>query len=100
VHLRTLRDELTQALVGVAAAPGAAIDVSLTRVTVTPAGSQLEVRVELRALLSDEKGRLRWATTTRSTARGDTRDRELLLRDAVSSAARDLGRRVREMSRR
>lgn len=95
VHVHTLRAELTQALAGTRASDAYTLDVSLVRLDVRAAGRNIEVRAEVRALLSDERGRIVWNSTARSTARGTAKDRELLQRDAVMSAARNVARSVR-----
>jgi len=90
-HLRTLETALTKELGNIPTT----LDVSLTRLDVTPIGGDLEVKVELRALVSDEKGRVVWSSTANATARGTARERAQLHRDAITAAAQALGKRVR-----
>ncbi len=94
-HLRTLRGELARALADLHAPAGHTLDVSLVTLATTAHGTELEVRAELRAILSDERGRIRWSSAARATARGGLRDRTLLQRDAVGAAARRLAEVVR-----
>jgi hypothetical protein len=90
-HLRTLETALTRELGNIPTT----LDVSLTKLDVTPIGGDLEVKVELRALVSDEKGRVVWSSTANATARGSARERTQLHRDAITAAAQALGKRVR-----
>lgn len=90
-HLRTLETALANALGDIPTT----LDVSLTKLDVTPIGSELEVKVELRALVSDDTGRIVWSSTSKATARGSARERTQLHRDAITAAAQDLGKRVR-----
>jgi hypothetical protein len=94
-HVRTLRDEVARALASAGVTKRYTLDVSLVRLASTTSGRDVEVRAEVRALLSDEHGRARWQTTSRATARGSTRDRAAIQRDAVSAAARDVAKLVR-----
>jgi len=71
------------------------VDVSLTRVDVTPDAQGLAVRVELRALVSDEAGRILWSSAVHATAKGAARDRKLIEQDALDAAARELAKQVR-----
>lgn len=89
-HERWLRAEVTKALADLPLAAGHTIDLSLVRLDAKRASSELEVRVEIRALLSDEDGRIHVQTTTRAMARGAARDRTLLERDAIGAAAEHL----------
>jgi hypothetical protein len=95
VHLRTLRGELSRALANMRPATRLTLDVSLVRLGTASVDGELEVRAELRALLSDEHGRIRWTTTSRSTARGTAGQHTALQRDAVAAAARELAKGVR-----
>ena len=95
VHVRTLRDEVTRALASTRVTTRYTLDVSLVRLASTTLGRDVEVQVEVRALLSDEQGRARWNTTSRATARGHARDRAMIQRDAMSAAARDIAKLVR-----
>ena len=94
-HVRTLRGELTRALNGMRAPPGYTLDVRLVRLGTSGAGRDVEVRAELRAMLSDKHGVVQWSSLSRATARGTARDRLLLQRDAVAYAARDLAKTAR-----
>jgi len=94
-HLRTLRGELAQALTRITATASYTLDVSLVRLGISTVGRELEVRAEVRAMLSDARGRIKWSSTSRAAARGPARDRIRLQHDAVSAAARDLARSVR-----
>jgi hypothetical protein len=91
-HMRALEAAVTSALGEVPTT----LDVSLTKLEVTPIGSELEVKVELRALISDETGRVVWSSTSHATARGPARERTQLHRDAITAAAEALGKRVRQ----
>jgi hypothetical protein len=95
VHVRTLRDEVARALAGTRVPSRYTLDVSLVRLSGTTFGNQVEIRAEVRALLSDAQGRARWQTTSRATARGSIRDRASIQRDAVTAAAQQLARSVR-----
>jgi hypothetical protein len=94
-HVRTLRGELAHALSDARASPGTTLDASLVRLAAIPVGGEIEVRAEVRAMLSDGSGRVRWTSTSRATVRGSSSERVLLQRDAVGAAARDLARSVR-----
>lgn len=94
-HLRTLRGELARALAGISATTSYTLDVSLVRLGSTAVGTEIEVRAEIRALLSDARGKVHWTSTSNSLARGRVGDRARLQRDAVASAAHDLARSVR-----
>lgn len=93
-HVRTLRDEVARALASARVTTRYTLDVSLVRLASTTLGRDVEVRAEVRALLSDAQGRARWQTTSRATARGSARDRALLQRDAVTAVARDVAKLV------
>ena len=94
VHVRTLHDEITRALAGSPVTTRYTLDVSLVKLASSMVGGQLEVRAEVRGLISDARG-IRWQSTSRANARGSVRDRALLQRDAIGAAARDLARSVR-----
>jgi hypothetical protein len=94
-HVRTLRGELAHALSGTSMSPGYTLDASLVRLAALPVGGELEVRAEVRAMLSDGQGRVRWTSTSRATARGSSRERAQLQRDAVGAAAREVAKSVR-----
>src|SRR5688572_12633110 len=66
-HLRTLRAELAQALADMQANTGYKLDASLVHLGSKTAGNELEVRAEVRAFLSDERGQIKWSSTARST---------------------------------
>jgi hypothetical protein len=95
VHVRTLREEVGRALASTPVAARYTLDVSLVKLSSATVGRELEVRVEVQALLWDEHGRARVHSKSRAVARGSQRDRALLQRDAVSAAARDLAKAVR-----
>ncbi len=94
-HVRTLSAELAWALADVRAPTGYALDVSLVRVDATTADGQVEVQVEARALVSDGKRRVRFASTSTATARGSARDRALVHRDALTAIAQQLATQIR-----
>lgn len=94
-HLRTLRGELAQALAGITPRTSYTLDVSLVRLGSTSVGTDVEVRAEIRALLSDRRGQIRWTSTSSSRARGRSTDHAQVQRDAVAFAARDLAKGVR-----
>lgn len=71
------------------------VDVSLTRIDVTPDAQGLAIRVELRALVSDEAGKILWSSAVHATAKGARRDRALIEQDALDAAARELAKLVR-----
>lgn len=96
-HVRTLRGSLTQQLQGLP--DGYTLDVSLVQLGSTKIGSELEVRAEIRAALSDKHGRMRWTSTARAVARGPAKDRALLERDAITAAAEQVARHVRTRCR-
>ena len=97
VLVRALRDALDKAL---AARPralpaGYSVDASIVRLEVAPVGaSELEVRAEVRAILSDERGRMHVTTSARTVARGSARDRALLQKDAIVESAKQLAKRL------
>jgi hypothetical protein len=95
VHVRTLREEVARALASTRVTTRYTLDVSLVRLASTTTGRNIEVRAEVRALLSDEHGRARWQTTSRAVARGSARQQADLQRDAVTAAARDVAKLVR-----
>ena len=95
VHLETLESELVRGLKGMPAAQGLSLDVSLVRLGVTSRGNKMVVKVEVRALLSDATGRVRFASTARATAKGSVKNRVLIEADAVKAATQQLARIVR-----
>jgi hypothetical protein len=99
VHVRTLREEVGRALASTPVAARYTLDVSLVALSSATVGRELEVRVELRALLSDDRGRARWQTTSRAIARGAHRQRALLEKEALGAAARDLAKTVRAQTK-
>jgi hypothetical protein len=98
-HLRTLRRELARALGGTRVPARYTLDVSLVRLTAAVAGNQVEVRAEVRALLSDAQGRARYQTTSRVTVRGPSRERISIQRDAVTAVAHELAGSVHAAAR-
>lgn len=94
-HVRTLKSEVARALEGLPATSRYTLDVSLVRLDATPDRSEIEVRAEVRAILSDCRGRMVWTASARSTARGPAKDRLLVEQDAVIGAAQQVGRLVR-----
>ncbi len=90
-HERTLHDELVQAL------PDAHItlDVSLVTLTETIYGLELEVKAEVRALVSDARGAMHWTSSARSVVRGAPGSRTRLRHDAVIEATRALAATIR-----
>jgi hypothetical protein len=88
-HLETLRSELARALAHVSQAH--VIDASLVAFETRPTGNDIEVHVEVRALVSDSGQHAHWVTTARATAQGRANDRKRVERDAISAAARELG---------
>jgi hypothetical protein len=91
-HVRTLRAQLERALDG--KANGYTLDVSLVRLTSTPMNGEIEVRAEVKTLLSDASGRVRLSSTSRAAARGPVRDRLALHRDAVTAVADEVAKLV------
>lgn len=91
-HERTLHDELERSLAGT----NAQLDVSLVSITETLAGTDVEVRAEVRALISDTRGAIRWASTAHATVRGALPARAQLRRDAVIEATRALAATIRK----
>ena len=97
-HLRTLQAAMASALGELPTTSATTLDVSLTKLEVTANGAELEVAVELRALVSDKQGKILWSSTVHATARGSSRERTQLHRDAITAAAQALGKRVRRDS--
>ena len=89
-HVRTLKSELAQALAG--ATEAHAVDITLVRLDTTASANELVVRAEVRAFVSDPKGRIKWAATANATARGPAKERALIQRDAIGAAARNVGK--------
>lgn len=94
-HIRTLKSEVARALEGLPEMSRYTLDVSLVRLDVTPDRSELEVRAEVRAALSDSHGRIIWTSSARSTAHGREKDRSMIQQDAVVGVAQQVGRLVR-----
>ena len=92
-HQSLLHRELSLALADVA--DGYTVDASLLRMHVVTVGNSVEVRAELRGMLSDDSGRIHWSSTTRAMVRGATRDRAALQRDAVAAVAQRLAHVLR-----
>lgn len=97
-HTQRLRATLERALAGVPAARNLTLDVALVRLDTTSAGGEVEVRAEVRGVLS-EKGRMRFTSTSRAKARGTARDLALVKRDAIEGAADQLARALRNQAR-
>ena len=93
-HSRTLRAEVQRALAD-ANADGYSLDVTLEKLEVIAHGGELEVRASVCSLVADEHGAMRWSSTARATARGRARERDQLVRDAVSEAGRAVADTVR-----
>ena len=91
-HVRTLRAELVRALNG--KANGYTLDVSLVQLTATPVNGEIEVRAEVKTMLSDASGRVRLTSTSRAAARGPVRDRAAVHRDAVTAVAGEIAKLV------
>ena len=91
-HQRTLHDELARSL----ADTDAQLDVSLVSLTETLAGTDVEVRAEVVALVSDARGAIRWSSRARATVRGALPSRAQLRRDAVIEATRALAAAIRK----
>jgi hypothetical protein len=91
-HERTLHDELARSLAGT----DAQLDASLVSITETLAGTDVEVRAEVRALVSDPSGAIRWQSTAHATVRGALPGRVQLRRDAVIEATRALAAAIRK----
>ena len=91
-HERTLHDELARSLAGT----NAQLDVSLVSITETLIGTDVEVRAEIRALISDAQGAIRWSSTAHATVRGALPTRTQLRRDAVIEATRALAATIRK----
>jgi hypothetical protein len=94
-HLRMLRSELAKVVDGMSPTSSHTLDVALVRLEIAQRRSELEVTAELRAMLSDDHGRVIWTSSLRSTARGAARDRAMIQRDAIGGAADQLGRQLR-----
>lgn len=95
-HTRTLSAELTRALAGVATPKGTTLDVSIVRISAQRTSRDVQVHVEARAFLSDARGRVKWASSARATARGSARDHALVQRDALAAVADQLAGQVRK----
>jgi len=91
-HERTLHDELARTL----ASTDAQLDVSLVSLTERLVGTDVEVRAELRALVSDARGEIRWSSRARATVRGALPQRAQLRRDAVIEATHALAATIRK----
>jgi hypothetical protein len=93
-HLRTLREELARALRDVGPSRRYTLDVSLVQLRTKTIGRELEVHLELRAILSDEHRRVLSMSSSSATARGSLKDKELVQREAFASASERVARRV------
>lgn len=91
-HIRILRSELAQALAN--ASEAHAIDITLVKLDTQTAADDVIVRAEVRAFVSDPKGRIKWATTAHATARGSIKERTLVQHDAIGAAARNVGKAI------
>jgi hypothetical protein len=91
-HRRTLHDELARSLKDTSAR----LDASLVSITETLDGTEIEVRAEIRALVSDSRGVIRYQSTARAKVRGRLRERVQLRRDAVIEATRALAETIRK----
>lgn len=91
-HIEMLRSELARALAQTAKAH--VIDVSIVAFEARAAGDDLDVHVEVRALVSDADQHAHWVTSAKATARGRANDRALLERDALTAAAREVGQAI------
>jgi hypothetical protein len=94
-HQRTLRAELERSLAGAAPRARYTLDVTLERLAETPARGELEVVAEVRVLVSDGHGAMRWSSKSRAVVRGAPRARARLRRDAVIEATRALAATIR-----
>jgi hypothetical protein len=94
-HLRTLREELARALRDVEPSRRFTLDVSLVYLRTKTIGRQLEVHLEVRAILSDENRRMLSISSAAATARGPLKDTSLVHREAFASAANRVARHVR-----
>ena len=93
-HVKALKSELAQSLAG--ATEARAVDVSIVKLETTTEAKDVIVKVEVRAVISDPKGKMEWMTSARSTARGAEKERALVQRDAISAAARQVGKNIRQ----
>lgn len=91
-HVRTLRDAIAHEIKP--QPEGYSIDISLVHLDATLVGSEVEVRAEVRAILSDERGRVKELATSKTVARGLSRDRSLISRDAIEEAARGVAKKL------
>ena len=91
-HIRILRSELAQALAN--ASEAHAVDITLVKLDTQTASNEVTVRAEVRAFVSDPKGRIKWATTATATARGSIKERDLVQHDAIGAAARSAGTNI------
>jgi hypothetical protein len=98
-HARTLSAELDRALAGVSTPAGTTLDVSIVRFSETTVHGEVEVRTEARAFLSDKRGRVKWASSSRATASGSVKDRSLVQRDAITAVAQQLARLIAKRAR-
>ncbi|HSN29522.1 MAG TPA: hypothetical protein VLT45_24710 [Kofleriaceae bacterium] len=71
------------------------VDVAVTRIDVTPDAHGLAVRVELRAVVSDESGKILYSSAVHATAKGSRRERVQIEQDAIDAAAHELAKQVR-----
>ena len=92
-HIKALKSELAQVLAG--ATEARAVDISLVKLETTTESKDVIVRAEVRAVISDSKGKMQWMTSARSTARGADKERMLVQRDAIGAAARQVGQNIK-----
>jgi hypothetical protein len=93
-HLRTLREELARALRDVGPSRRYTLDVSLVQLRTKTVGREIEVTLELRAILSDDNRRMLSMSSSSATARGPMKDKDKVLRDAFAAASERVARRV------
>lgn len=94
---RTLHGALERSLAarGRSLPAGHTLDASLVQLDTAPmSDGQVEVRVEVRAAISDARRRIHSVTSTKAIARGPARDRALIQRDAIEEAASQLAKRL------
>lgn len=94
---RTLHGALERSLAarGRSLPAGHTIDASLVQLDTAPlSGGEVEVRVEVRAAISDARRRIHSVTSTKAIARGPAKDRALIQRDALEEAASQLAKRL------
>jgi hypothetical protein len=93
-HLRVLREELSRALRDVGPSRRFTLDVSLVQLRETTVGGEHEIRVEVRAILSDEHRRVLSTSSASTTARGSANTKRLVHREALAGAANRVAKNV------